>query len=373
MGPRRRVGPATTSDDELIAAAIVQAQAERQGQHASRPEASSAAGRRGHTRQSRSRATERLMTAIAERVGPGTIRGLLEQGAYVDQIDQQGMWPLLVAVHNGDADVVRALLDGGADANKARTDGGSTPLLMAAQEGHAEVVRMLLDGGADANKATTDNGTTPLLWAAQKGHAEVVRMLLDGGADANKATTDNGETPLLWAGQEGHVEVARMLLDCGADVNKASTNDGETPLYVAAEAGHVGVVRALLESGAGVDVNAARSDGNGSPLSVACQRGHCKIVSLLLDHNAVETACSMSSGGVVQKLEDIASDPQMLRLLARKRCVMCDKLSAVKKCGRCRHVGYCSKGCQREHWAQHKLACTEARPRDRQSELEDVD
>jgi hypothetical protein len=81
----------------------------------------------------------------------------------------------------------------------------------------------------------------------------------------------------------------------------------------------------------------------------------------------------MSSGGAVCKLEDIASDAQMLRLLARKRCGICDKLCAVKKCGRCRHVGYCSKECQRKHWAQHKLACTEARPRGAHSEIEDVD
>ena len=164
-----------------------------------------------------------------------------------------------------------------------------------------------------------------------------------------------------------------MLLDGGADSNKAKTDDGRTPLYVAAEKGHVGVVCALLESGAAVNVNAARSDGGGSPLSVACQRGHCKVVSLLLDHGAVETACSTPSGGAVHKLEDIASDAQMLRLLARKRCAMCDRLCAVKNCGRCRHVGYCSKECQREHWAQHKLACTEARPRDAHSELEDAD
>ena len=164
-----------------------------------------------------------------------------------------------------------------------------------------------------------------------------------------------------------------MLLDGGADANKARTDDGRTPLYAAAEKGHVGVVCALLESGAGVDVNAARCDGGGSPLSVACKHGHCKVVSLLLDHGAVESACSTPSGGAVRKLEDIASDAQMLRLLARKRCGICDKLCAVKKCGRCRQIGYCSKECHREHWAQHKLACTEARPRGAHSEIEDVD
>jgi hypothetical protein len=200
-------------------------------------------------------------------------------------------------------------------------------------------------------------------------------MLLDGGADANKARPDDGATPLLLAAQGDHVEVVRMLLDGGADANKARTDDGTTPLLIAAEKGHVGVACALLESGGGVDVNAARRDGGGSPLSVACQHGHCKVVSLLLNHGAVETACSTAtpSGGAARKLEDIASDAQMLRLLVRKRCGMCDKLCAVKKCGRCRHVGYCSKECQREHWAQHKLACPQARPGSAHSELEDVD
>ncbi len=223
------------------------------------------------------------------------------------------------------------------------------------------------------NKARTDNGATPLLWAAQKGHTEEVQMLLDGGADANKASTDDSTTPLLWAAPEGHADVVRMLLEGGADANMASTDDGVTPLYVAPEIGHVGVVCALFESGAGVDVNAARSDGGGSPLSVACKHAHCKVVSLLLDHDADETACSTPIGGWVRKLEDIASDAQMLRLLARKPCGMCDKLCAVKKCWRCRHVGYCSKECQRKKWAQHKLACTEARPRDARSKPDDVD
>jgi len=49
------------------------------------------------------------MTAIAERVGPGTIRGLLEQGAYVDQIDQHGMAAVVGVSERG--------CGGGADAS----------------------------------------------------------------------------------------------------------------------------------------------------------------------------------------------------------------------------------------------------------------
>jgi ankyrin repeat protein len=59
---------------------------------------------------------------------------------------------------------VQALLQGGADVDKA-ADGGATPLLMASQEGHVPVVQALLQGGADVDKAT-DNGWTPLYVAS---------------------------------------------------------------------------------------------------------------------------------------------------------------------------------------------------------------
>jgi ankyrin repeat protein len=92
------------------------------------------------------------MRAVELRAGPAEIRALLAEGAYVDGIDGQANWPLYAAALSGNAEVVRLLLDGGADVNKARTDNGCTPLFMAASLGHAEAVRQLLDGGVDGRE-----------------------------------------------------------------------------------------------------------------------------------------------------------------------------------------------------------------------------
>ena len=62
--------------------------------------------------------------------------------------------------------MVKALIEAGADVNKARNDGW-TPLYSAASKGHEAVVKALIEAGADVNKAEND-GWTPLYIAAQK-------------------------------------------------------------------------------------------------------------------------------------------------------------------------------------------------------------
>jgi ankyrin repeat protein len=76
--------------------------------------------------------------------------------------------------------VVRALMDLGADINKA-TDNGATALYIGAENGHEAVMRALMELAADVNKAR-DNGGTPLLIAAQVGHEAIVRALIEAGA-----------------------------------------------------------------------------------------------------------------------------------------------------------------------------------------------
>ena len=50
------------------------------------------------------------------------------------------------------------------------------PFSTVPQNGHVDVVKLMLDYGADINK-TPNNGANPLLIASQKGHEEIVRML----------------------------------------------------------------------------------------------------------------------------------------------------------------------------------------------------
>ena len=72
---------------------------------------------------------------------------------------------LFVAAENGHLEVVRLLLEAGADENSERTD-GATAMFLAAEEGHLEVVRSLLEAGADKESAKM-NGTAALSNAAE--------------------------------------------------------------------------------------------------------------------------------------------------------------------------------------------------------------
>ncbi|EIT77782.1 ankyrin repeat protein [Aspergillus oryzae 100-8] len=139
---------------------------------------------------------------------------------------------------------IEALLKRGVDL-ECTNERGWTPLIYAASLGHKDVVRLLLEKGADLDNDDHPYGRTPVIWAAMNGHEDVVGLLLEKGARLDLVDNEYHRTPVIWAAKKGNEGVVRLLLERGVDLSHGD-GQGYTPLAWAAIEGHEGVVRALI-------------------------------------------------------------------------------------------------------------------------------
>ena len=95
---------------------------------------------------------------------------------------------------------------------------GRSGLQMAAGSGHVDIVKVLIENGANVNILDFEDFSTVLYRAAYTGHADIAKLLIQNGAHVN-ATMRYRETALHYAAEEGHCDVAKVLLQNGADVN----------------------------------------------------------------------------------------------------------------------------------------------------------
>jgi ankyrin repeat protein len=181
-----------------------------------------------------------------------TLRLLLKKGAPL-QPTRSNFTPLMAACLSGDLDVVRFLVDRGADV-KARNRLGFTALHGAALSGDAVMVGLLLDRGADPNAKVVlsepaDDISTPLLTVAHRGDATVVQRLLERGADVNVQGGQFARSALLCAATTGSDETVRLLLARGAKVDGQDWA-GRNPLQWARTRGPTAIVKRLQAAGA---------------------------------------------------------------------------------------------------------------------------
>ena len=187
---------------------------------------------------------------------------------------------LYQAIKNGHLETLEFLLTAGADVN-SKDYSGRTALHSATSKGRrVEILKLLLNAGADIN-IQEYNGITPLYLAASQGNLEVVKLLLDAGADVN-IPGRSGQTPLYRASGQGYVEIVKLLLDAKANVDTQQC-DGETALYLAASQGNLEIVKLLLTAGANVN---PKDYFGGKVLHIASSKGNLEIVKLLLDAKA---------------------------------------------------------------------------------------
>ena len=175
------------------------------------------------------------------------------------------------------------------------SQGGMTALHFAARQGFADVVKALVEGGADLNQLNAGDKTSPLLITIINGHFDLAKWMLEKGANAT-ASAFNGVTPLYavlniqWAPKSlypspkayqqqttGYLELMQLLIDNGADVNarlqrkvwyQAFNSDfagvdesGATPFWRAAYANDVAAMKLLVAAGADPNIPTMKPAG----------------------------------------------------------------------------------------------------------------
>jgi ankyrin repeat protein len=206
----------------------------------------------------------------------------------------QRLAELIRAVEQGDVEGVRSLLevdrDGTVPVIRWPAPSGVTDLLnSAAHHGHVEVVRLLLESGADVNASDSNGGAA--ICHAVYGNAATVRLLLESGARVDQPGTLRATALTLAVAQGGNdvtdrSDLIAVLLAAGANPN-ARNEKALVPLHMAIShsmrPGGVEVVRLLAAAGADLG---SRDELGSSPLHIAVREASDEVVGILLDAGA---------------------------------------------------------------------------------------
>lgn len=162
-------------------------------------------------------------------------------------------------------------------------------LHVACENGHLDVVRQLVDFGANVNQTSEETGT-PLCVACMKGHANIATFLLSRGALVHDPSFGQ-LSPILLACKFGKHDVVEFLL---SEQPILLRSHGQLLLYEACRLGHVQVVRLMIKKGVDVDPPPVLLDYEGrrlpgSPLQGACEGHQTAVVNYLVDNGAKVT------------------------------------------------------------------------------------
>ncbi|XP_060077187.1 uncharacterized protein LOC132556762 [Ylistrum balloti] len=206
-----------------------------------------------------------------------TVEFLIERKADVSLENDKKSTALYWAVRYEILETVVILLEKGrANPNQTRLLGLVAPIVMASALGNNEIVKVLIENGADVN-IVIRGGETPLHHAAKEGHLEIVKTLLGRKADLN-AQDEKGERSLTLAAQNGHADVVKYLLKCGADMYHKNHFGFDSWYYAMTQHNEI-VLRELTEH----YTNLRSSNENvKSPLCIAASLGNCSMIKILL-------------------------------------------------------------------------------------------
>uniref|UniRef100_A0A673A3Q3 Euchromatic histone-lysine N-methyltransferase 2 n=1 Tax=Sphaeramia orbicularis TaxID=375764 RepID=A0A673A3Q3_9TELE len=155
-------------------------------------------------------------------------RYLVQSGACVYHED--GYTGLHHAAKLGNLEIVTLLLETGQVDVNAQDSGGWTPIIWAAEHKHVDVIKALLNRGANVTVKDKELNVC-LHWAAYAGNVDIAELVLNAGCSLSSVNM-HGDTPLHIAAREGYLECVVLFLSRGADID-IMNREGDTPLSLA--------------------------------------------------------------------------------------------------------------------------------------------
>ncbi|MEW6348698.1 MAG: ankyrin repeat domain-containing protein [Thermodesulfobacteriota bacterium] len=137
------------------------------------------------------------------------VRELVARGIDINFVNRSGVSALMVACQWNQTQVVRFLLENGADVELRERGSGHDALMYSCFSGNPDLVELVLRHGATID-ATDAMGRSALMIAASVGKAETVKVLLRTGANAD-LRDHSGATALDWARESGHRALADLF------------------------------------------------------------------------------------------------------------------------------------------------------------------
>ncbi|PNP43866.1 hypothetical protein TGAMA5MH_04149 [Trichoderma gamsii] len=235
---------------------------------------------------------------------------LIEKGAKVNEVNSDTITPLYFAVP--DADIVRILVENGADPNIGK-NAGFTSLMHAAWFGYNDSMTLLLEHGAALEEVydgddEDQKGWTALTCAASHAPKDTIRILAEHGADF-KHVSDKGVPILHVAAQEDDALAALMEYPSRLDVNQVD-GDGKSALHYT----NVSFYNVKLLVNSGININIQEKTRGDTPISLAAYTGNLERAKYFIKHGAnihlgspcdgaaIHQACRLSHMDVVKFL-----------------------------------------------------------------------
>ena len=210
------------------------------------------------------------------------VKSLIERGADPSLMDNRGWNSLHVAANGGDADIID-LIHTQVPNIESKTGDGCTPLMIAAFNSKLHAVKWFLEKGATVTRED-NSGANALHFAAEGGDTDIIDLIHTHLLNI-ESKTSQGRTPLMMAALGGKLQAVKWFLEKGATVN-CDDNSGRNTLHFAAEGGDTDIIDLIHTHLPNVD---SKTNEGYTPLMVAAFNGKLPVVKWFLEKGATVT------------------------------------------------------------------------------------